>query len=106
MGAHRPSARASSIPAPSSLPRVTQTGVQLGDRVVPLHSGALHYFRMAPSRWRRALESMRWLGLTFVESYVPWGVHEAAEGRFDFGEDDPRKDLGAFLDLAKELGLY
>ena len=49
---------------------------------------------------------MRWLGLTFVESYVPWGVHETAEGRFDFGEDDPRKDLGAFLDLAKELGLY
>jgi beta-galactosidase GanA len=40
-----------------------------------------------------------------VETYVPWSVHELEAGRFDFGELDRRKDVGAFLDLAHTLGL-
>jgi beta-galactosidase len=84
---------------------LTRSGLRLGERELPLRSGALHYWRLAPTRWRRALESLRELGLGMVETYVPWGVHEIAKGEFDFGQHDPQKDLGAFLTLAQELGL-
>src|SRR5262249_33492625 len=83
-----------------------RSGLRLGERVLPLRSGAVHYFRLAPTRWRRALESLRALGLEMVESYVPWGVHELGAGNFDFGEHAPRKNLGAFLDLPHELGRW
>jgi beta-galactosidase len=104
MSAHRPSARAPSAP-PNSAPSLERGGLRLGERVVPLWCGAVHYFRLPPARWRRALESLRALGLPWVETYVPWGVHETAEGQFEFGEHDPQRDLAAFLDLAHELGL-
>jgi beta-galactosidase len=87
------------------VPVLERSGLRLGERVLPLRSGAVHYFRLAPARWRRALESLRELGLPMVETYVPWGVHEIGEGQFDFGEHDPQKNLGAFVDLAHELGL-
>jgi len=79
--------------------------VQLDDEHVPLRSGAVHYWRLPVESWRPALEQIRSLHLPMVESYVPWSVHEVAPGEFDFGERDRRKDLGAFLDLAEELGL-
>lgn len=78
----------------------------LGGKHVPLYSGAMHYFRLRPAAWRPALEAIAALGLPIVESYVPWGVHETSERVFDFGEHDPNKNLGAFLDLAHSLGLY
>jgi beta-galactosidase len=87
------------------MPSLTRSGLRLGEREIPLRSGAVHYWRLAPTRWRRALESLRELGLGMVETYVPWGVHEIAKGQFDFGQHDPQKDLGAFIDLAHELGL-
>jgi beta-galactosidase len=105
MSAHRPSARAAHAHANSG-PRLEHGGLRVGSRVIPLLSGAVHYFRLKPERWRRALESVRGLGLDMVETYVPWGEHEVSEGRFDFGEHVRQRDLGAFLDLAHELGLY
>jgi beta-galactosidase len=79
--------------------------LRVGERFVPLLSGAVHYWRLERSAWRPALESLVRLGLPIVETYVPWGVHEAGPGELDFGRRDARKDLGAFLDLAHELGL-
>jgi beta-galactosidase len=61
---------------------------------------------MPRSQWRNALQQTRALGLSIVETYVPWGVHELSEGRYDFGAHDPKLDLAAFLDLAHEVGLY
>jgi beta-galactosidase len=46
------------------------------------------------------------LGLGFVDTYVPWGVHERSAGEFDFGGVDPRLDVARFLRIAAELGLY
>lgn len=74
-------------------------------RSVPLHSASIQYYRLERSAWRPALESLAAMGLPIVELYVPWGVHEEAPGRFDFGDRDPRKDVAAFLDLVHELGL-
>ncbi|MBX3251776.1 MAG: beta-galactosidase [Myxococcales bacterium] len=88
-------------------PRLDGAVLRLGDREIPLLSGALHYWRLPPEHWRDALRQLKALGLPIVETYAPWGVHEVprtgGEGvDFDFGAKDPRKDLGAFLDLAAE----
>lgn len=88
------------------LPKLGARALQLGTQQVPLYSGAVHYFRLKPSTWRAALEALRSLGLNMVETYVPWGVHELRDGSYDFGQYDPQKDLGAFLDLAHALGMY
>jgi beta-galactosidase len=86
-------------------PALSGRALALGKRRIPLLSGAVHYWRLAREAWRPALEEIRNLGLPIVETYVPWGVHERPDGSFDFGEHDPKLDVGAFLDLAHELGL-
>jgi len=80
--------------------------LRVGDQEQPLYSGAMHYFRVRPERWRAGLVSLRELGLSMVETYVPWSVHERERGKLDFGQNDPRLDLGRFLDMAAEEGLF
>lgn len=86
--------------------KLTREGVLLGDELVPLLSGSAHYFRLEPTSWRTCLEAMREMGCTVVDVYVPWSVHEAADGSLDFGERDARLDVVRFLRLAQEVGLY
>jgi len=102
--ARRASARRSR-PRRSGKPKISGRTLRVGDREVPLLSGAMHYWRLEPSAWRAGLTQLRDIGLPIVETYVPWQVHELAPGEYDFGEQDPRKDVGAFVDLAHELGL-
>ncbi len=71
-----------------------------------MYSGAVHYWRLQRDAWRPALQSIKAMGLRIVETYAPWGVHEAGPGEYDFGDTDPRKDLGAFLDMIAEEGLW
>jgi beta-galactosidase len=78
----------------------------LAEGTVPLLAGSVHYFRIEPDAWRPALEALLELGLTVVDTYVAWSVHERGPGQFDFGESDPQLDLVRFLTLAQELGLY
>ena len=49
------------------------------ERHLPFYAGAMHYWRVAPTRWAACLRAVHDLGLTIVETYVPWRVHEAAE---------------------------
>ncbi|HJL16666.1 MAG TPA: beta-galactosidase [Sandaracinaceae bacterium LLY-WYZ-13_1] len=102
--AKRASARRSR-PRRSGQPRLVGRVLRVGDREVPLYSGAMHYWRLEREAWRPGLEQLRDLGLPIVETYVPWQVHETGPGEHDFGEADPRKDLGAFVDLAADLEL-
>lgn len=90
---------------PKGAPRIRGRALAVGNRQVPLYSGAVHYWRLEPDAWERALAEVRNLGLPIVETYIPWGVHETGPGEYDFGERDPRKDVGRFLDLAREAGL-
>ncbi len=69
-------------------------------------SGAVHYWRLDPDHWPRALRSLRSMGFPLVETYVSWGVHERAPGEFDFGHLDPRLDVRRFLELAAQQGLH
>jgi beta-galactosidase len=104
MNGRRASARRTR-PRRAGLPKLGKRALRLGDREVPLYSGAMHYWRLEREAWEPGLRQLRDLGLGIVETYVPWQVHETAPGEHDFGALDPRKDVGAFLDLAHSLGL-
>lgn len=71
-------------------------------REVELLAGAMHYWRVERRYWKACLEAMRELGLTVVQTYVPWAVHEVGPGRFDWSGN---RDLGAFLSAAAGAGL-
>lgn len=73
-----------------------------GERRLPFYAGAMHYWRVDPKRWAACLKSIHALGLTCVETYVPWRVHEPTPGVYDWR--GPR-DLGRFLELAQAAGL-
>ncbi len=70
---------------------------------VEIHSGAIHYFRSTPDRWREYLIKLRDCGFNAVETYCAWNLHEPQEGVFDFSG---RLDVLRFVELAEELGLY
>jgi len=72
----------------------------LDGKPVRLLSGALHYFRVHETQWEHRLSMMRAMGLTCVETYVPWNLHEPRPGVFrDVGA------LGRFLDAVHGAGL-
>jgi beta-galactosidase len=64
---------------------------------------SLFYFRLPREQWRARLEQVRASGYTCVDVYLPWNFHETAPGRWSF---EGRRDVAAFLDLARETGLY
>ena len=72
-----------------------------------LFAGEVHYFRLQRSQWRDRLESLRDAGAQAVATYIPWVAHELADGTIDVtGATEEWRDVGAFCDLAAELGLY
>jgi len=66
-------------------------------------SGAIHYFRVVPEYWEDRLLKLKACGLNTVETYVPWNFHEAKQGEFNF---EGILDIGRFIEIAEELGLY
>lgn len=87
--------------------RVTGKQIQVGETLLPLLSGEVHYWRLQPQMWRPILGRVREMGLGIVASYVCWDFHEVAPGRFDFyGESDPRRDLAGFLRLLADEGFW
>ncbi len=87
---------------------IQKDSLTLGGKPFYLASGSFHYFRTLPGGWRKRLELMKDFGLTAVQTYVPWNLHEPdyvplpGEGRYDF---TGRLDLAAFLALCDEVGL-
>jgi beta-galactosidase len=81
----------------------TERGIALGDgRTVPFYAAAMHYWRVPSIRWGASLRALHGLGVTIVETYVPWRVHEPEAGeRVWTGE----RDLARFLDAARAAGL-
>ena len=95
-------------PSPKKVVEVRPQGLWLRDRqeLVPLWAGAMHYWRQAPEDWGPCLDAMKAMGLRLVDTYVPWGVHEIAQGSFDFGERYARLDVARFIRLAGEKGMH
>ncbi|MBO7762397.1 MAG: beta-galactosidase [Clostridia bacterium] len=64
-------------------------------------AGDIHYFRIYPGGLRRRLTYMKAFGITVLQTYVPWSLHEPEKGQFCF---DGLCDLEGFLKLAQEMG--
>ncbi|WP_136608698.1 glycoside hydrolase family 35 protein [Paenibacillus dokdonensis] len=69
---------------------------------IQLISGAMHYFRVVPEYWEDRLLKLKECGFNTVETYVPWNLHEPAEGNFCF---EGIADLERFITLAQKVGL-
>jgi beta-galactosidase len=100
--------RSSSDLPPAKAVEVRPQGLWLADRgeLVPMWAGAMHYWRHAPEDWGPCLDAMKAMGLRMVDTYVPWGVHETAQGTFDFGERYARLDVARFIRLAGDKGMH
>lgn len=68
-----------------------------------IYSGAMHYFRIPRAYWADRLLKLKAAGFNTVETYVAWNVHQPTEDTFDF---EGQNDLIAFLQTAREVGLY
>jgi beta-galactosidase len=79
-------------------------GFIINGKRVFITSGSIHFARVPRANWRDILLKLKRSGFNTVETYVFWNYHEAHEGQFDFTTEN--RDLGAFLDVAKQVGLY
>ncbi|WP_402840517.1 beta-galactosidase [Microbacterium sp. GXS0129] len=75
----------------------------LAGRPFRILAGALHYFRVHPDHWRDRIRKARLLGLNTIETYVAWNAHEPYRGEWDASGG---LDLGRFLDIVAEEGMY
>lgn len=64
--------------------------------------GSVHYPRSTPLLWPDLFRRSRAAGLTAIDTYVFWNLHERRRGVYDFSD---RLDLVGFLRLAGEHGL-
>lgn len=85
--------------------RINAQGVEIDGTTYPLYSGSVHYWRLDREKWPMLLDRVKEMGFGFVCTYIPWSVHEIGRGSFDFGEIDPQKNVGEFIDLCAERGL-
>ncbi|MDR1439466.1 MAG: beta-galactosidase [Clostridiales bacterium] len=84
--------------------RFREGGIVVGGRAAVVLSGEFQYFRTDPGEWRDRLEKLRAMGLNAIGAYFPWNYHSDGPGHADFGS--PHRDVGRFLRLAGELGLW
>lgn len=48
------------------------------------------------------MQLMKDFGLTALQTYVPWNMHEPEEGQFNF---EGNLNIAEFLELCDEIGL-
>ncbi|WPU97283.1 beta-galactosidase [Mucilaginibacter sp. cycad4] len=66
-------------------------------------SAGLEYARIPHELWYDRLLKIKRAGFNCIEIYTIWNFHEEHEGKFNFTGDH---DLGKFLDIVKDLGMY
>jgi beta-galactosidase len=79
-----------------------ERGLIANGRSMPVYAGAMHYWRVPATSWSPCLAAMHELGLTLVETYVPWRVHEPEKGERAWSG---QRDLARFLRAARAAGL-
>ena len=80
-----------------------ERSVIIDGRRILLTCGEMHYPRSTRAMWPVLLERSKSLGLNTITSYVFWNVHESSRGVYDFSGE---RDLGHYLDLCQERGLF
>lgn len=86
--------------------KLTTEGLEINGQLVPIYSGAVHYWRLERECWPLILDNIQALGFEVVETYIPWAIHEITPGHYDWGQTDPRKDIEAFMNLCEARGLW
>jgi beta-galactosidase len=81
---------------------IKSEGMLIDAKPFPLICGSVQSWRLDPDKWAEILDKVQGLGFDCIEVYVPWGVHEQADGSHDFSGS---RDIGSFLDLAHQRGL-
>jgi beta-galactosidase len=81
---------------------ILKDGLKLDGKDFYLASGDMHYFRIMPGGWKRRLELMKDFGLTAVQTYIPWNMHEPEKGKFKF---EGILNLRAFIEMVDDTGL-
>jgi len=72
-----------------------------------LLSGEFHYWRHNPYYWEKILDAIKYHGLEFISTYIPWNFHEIGSGEYDFtGKTNPSRDLENFIRLTEKKGFY
>ncbi|KQZ90230.1 hypothetical protein ASD62_13945 [Phycicoccus sp. Root563] len=70
-------------------------------------AGEIHYFRVAREEWEQRILLLKEAGCNTVASYIPWLWHELPDGTIDVtGATRPERDIGAFINLCAEHGLW
>jgi beta-galactosidase len=85
---------------------LSATGLLIDGKHVPVYSGTVHYWRLERALWPLILDQVLALGFGMIETYIPWSVHETSPGHYDWGQEDERKDVEAFMRLCEERGLW
>lgn len=85
-----------------SILEIKNDKLMLDENEFYLACGDIQYFRIFPGEWKSRLEAMKDFGLTAVQTYCPWNLHEKNEGEFDFSG---MLDLRRFLEICAEVGL-
>jgi len=66
-------------------------------------AGEMHFQRIPREYWKDRLLKAKALGLNTIGTYIFWNALEPQPGQWDFSG---RNDLAAFLELAREVGLW
>ncbi len=90
-------------PAAQKAIQIDGQGFIINGKRTYVASGSIHYARVPHELWRDRLLRLKRAGFNCVETYAFWNFHEPRENEWNFAGDH---DFGAFLDTAKELGLY
>ncbi len=69
-----------------------------------IYGGEMHYARIPREYWRHRIQMAHAMGCNTLSIYVFWNYHETAPGVWDWRSDN--HDLRAFIELAKEEGMY
>lgn len=69
-----------------------------------IYGGEMHYARIPREYWRHRIQMAHAMGCNTLSIYVFWNYHESAPGVWDWRSDN--HDLRAFVELAKEEGMY
>lgn len=81
--------------------------ILIGGKPQLIMCGEIHYYRLARKDWQDRIDKLKAAGFNAVASYIPWLCHEPVEGEIDLeGRTRPELDLGGFIDLCRENGLY
>jgi hypothetical protein len=80
----------------------------IDDKPVFIFSGELHYFRCPRELWKDRMQKMKDAGLNCVDTYLAWNLHEPEEPKNpdDFSKLQDMKQVGDFIQAARDLGLY